>query len=146
MSDKLLPPVKRSHLWQHVNRAADDDVFILQRCDACRKVQYPPQEFCSDCLGDVLTWEQVATTGTVLSWTTSHASTGQFFKDKLPLHVGIIKLDCGPILLVYLSGDALQAGERVQVTNRLDKSGQAVFFATPAGTGSLGEFTAILKE
>ena len=146
MSDKSRPSVNRSRLWQRVNAAAAEGVFKLQICGACHKVQYPPREFCSGCLSDALTWEPVSAGGAVLSWTRSHSSVSRFFKDKLPLHVGAIKLDCGPVLFAHLSANSLQTGARVQIMGRPDKSGQTVFFARPADTGATDEFSMIMKE
>ena len=145
MNDQPIPPAERSHLWRQVNQAAGEGLFKLQVCARCHVVQYPPQEFCHHCLSSALLWEQVNALGKVLSWTISHASTNRFFKDKLPLRVGMVKLDCGPVLIAYLAAASLQTGSRVRVSGRLDKSGQAVFLATPPDTGPAAEFNAILE-
>ena len=84
--------------------------------------------------------------GEVLSWTTTHASTNQFFKDILPFHVGMIKLDCGPVMVTYLAASCLQTGSRVQVAGKPDKSGQAVFLAAPPDTDLEAEFNDIVME
>lgn len=144
MSEHALPPAARSRLWQQINQAAAEGLFRLQVCAACNRVQYPPQEFCSQCLADDLTWENVNPLGKVLSWTTTHASTNQFFKGVLPFHVGTIKLDCGPVMVAYLAASCLQSGCRVQVTGAPDKSGQVVFFAAPADLDLTAEFSQMI--
>lgn len=146
MTDKLLPPIARSQLWQHVNEASDAGLFRLQVCTGCDKVQYPPQEFCSDCLTDELSWNEVSPMGNVLSWTTSTASTSQFFGDKFPLNIGLVKLDCGPVMIAYLAATCLQTGSRVQVTGKRDKSGQCVFFAAVPGANPVDGFRDIILE
>ena len=146
MSDRTPPPADRSRLWQNVNQAATEGLFKLQVCAACHCVQYPPQEFCGQCLADDLAWENVNPLGKVLSWTTTHASTNQFFKGVLPFHVGMIKLNCGPVMVAYLAASCLQSGSRVQVTGAPDKSGQIVFFAAPADLDLTTEFSDILME
>ena len=146
MSAQFLPPVERSGIWQEVNEAAAAGLFKLQVCTGCNKVQYPPQEFCSYCLSDDLAWENVDPLGKVLSWTTMHASTNRFFKGILPVHVGMVKLDCGPVMIAYLAASCRQTGSRVQVTGARDKSGQSVFFAGPPDTDLLKEFNNILME
>ena len=146
MNGRATPPAARSRLWQDVNRAAAEGLFKLQVCAACHCVQYPPQEFCSQCLSDELAWDNVDPLGKVLSWTTTHASTNRFFKDVLPFHVGIIKLDCGPVMVAYLAASCLQTGSIVQVTGRPDRSGQTVFVAAPPGSDLLREFSNILME
>ena len=146
MSDQPTPPVARSQLWQQLNESADAGLFKLQVCSSCSKVQYPPQEFCSHCLADKLSWEQVSPVGKVLSWTITHASTNRFFKGILPVHVGMVKLDCGPVMIAYLAASCLQTGSRVQVTGRPDKSGQCVFFAVPQDTDPKVEFNDIMMQ
>ena len=144
MSEQSLPPAARSRLWQQVNKAAAEGSFRLQVCNGCDRVQYPPQEFCSHCLIDALLWENVSPMGKVLSWTTSHASNNQFFKGMLPFHVGMIKLDCGPVMIAYLAASCRQSGCRVQVTGAPDKSGQVVFFAAPADLDLTAEFNQMI--
>ena len=146
MSGQAGPPVARSALWQQVNQAAKEGAFKLQICSKCDGVQYPPQEFCSYCLADELSWETVSPAGKVLSWTTTHASSNRFFKGILPFHVGMIKLDCGPVLIAYLAAASLHTGSRVQVTGVPDKSGQAVFLAGPPGTDPAAEYSKLLEE
>ena len=146
MTDPLAPPAARSRLWQQVNEAAAAGLFKLQVCTRCDKVQYPPQEFCSHCLNGELSWQQVNPMGKVLSWTSSRASTNQFFRDKFPLHIGLVKLDCGPVMVTYLAEACRQADSRVQVTGRPDKSGQVVFLAAPPDTEPGAEFSGILME
>ena len=146
MTDHTMPPAARSPLWQKVNEAAAAGLFRLQVCTRCDRVQYPPQEFCSDCLADELSWQQVSPMGKVLSWTSSSASTNQFFRDKFPLNTGLVKLDCGPVMIAYLAASCLQTGSRVQVTGKPDKSGQCVFFAVPQDTDPKAEFNDIMMQ
>ena len=146
MSGQAGPPVARSALWQQVNQAAKEGAFKLQVCSKCDGVQYPPQEFCSYCLADELSWETVSPAGKVLSWTTTHASSNRFFKGILPFHVGMIKLDCGPVLIAYLAAASLHTGSRVRVTGMRDKSGQTVFLAGPPDTDPAAEYSKLLEE
>ena len=146
MREHAIPPVARSRLWQQINQASAEGVFRLQACAACEHVQYPPQEFCSQCLSGDLAWEEVNPLGKVLSWTRVRASNHPFFRDRLPLHTGLVKLDCGPVMFVYLAASCLQAGRAVQVTGLPDRSGQTVFLAGAPDTDLSGEFNEILME
>ena len=146
MNNQSGPPAERSSLWQQVNQAAGEGLFKLQVCSSCDVVQYPPQEFCHHCLTSTLLWRQVSPLGAVLSWTTIHAGTNRFFKDILPLHTGMIKLDCGPVLIAYLAAESLHTGSRVRITNKPDKSGQVVFFAASPDTDPAVEFSELLEE
>lgn len=146
MTGNTMPPAARSRLWQQVNEAAAKGLFRLQVCTRCDKVQYPPQEFCSRCLADELSWQTVSPMGKVLSWTRSRASTSEFFRDKFPLNIGLVKLDCGPVMVTYLAASCLQTGSRVQVTGKRDKSGQAVFFAAQPDKDPAADFNNIVME
>ena len=146
MSEHTGPPVARSRLWQHINQAAAEGAFRLQVCAACKRVQYPPQEFCNECLCDGLTWEKVSPLGKVVSWTRVRTSNHPFFRDRLPLHTGLVKLDCGPVMFAYMAASCLKTGRIVQVTGRPDKSGQTVFLAAPPETDPANEFSNILME
>ena len=146
MRAKATPPARRSRLWRNVNQAAAEGLFKLQVCASCRQVQYPPQEFCSGCLADELTWEEVSALGNVLSWARLRAGNHPFFKDRLPLHTGLVKLECGPVMLVYLAASCLHTGARVQVTGTPDPSGQVVFVAAQPGAATADEFDGILSE
>ena len=146
MTDHTIPPSARSHFWQQVNDATAAGLFKLQVCTRCDKVQYPPQEFCSHCLNDELSWQQVSPMGKVLSWTSSQASTNRFFRDKFPLHIGLVKLDCGPVMVTYLAASCRQADSRVRVTGKPDKSSQVVFLAAPPGAEPGAEFSGILQR
>lgn len=146
MSEHASPPVARSRLWRHINQAAAEGAFRLPVCAACKHVQYPPQEFCSQCLSDDLTWETVSPLGKVLSWNRLQASNHPFFRDRLPLHTGLVKLECGPVMFAYLAAFCLQTGRAVQVTGKPDKSGQTVFLAAPPEMDPANEFSNILME
>lgn len=146
MSGAARPPVARSGLWQHVNQASAEGAFRLQVCARCGHVQYPPQEFCSQCLADDLRWENVDPRGKVLSWTRMRASNHPFFRDRLPLHVGLVKLECGAVLVAYLAASCLQVDAPVRVTGKPDRSGQSVFIATAPARDRIDEFNAILME
>ena len=146
MSVQSGPPATRSRLWQQVNEATAEGLFKLQVCASCNRTHYPPQEFCSHCLADTLSWEQVSPLGEVLSWTTAWVSNSMFFKDKFPLYIGLVKLDCGPVMFTFLAASCLHTGSRVRVTGNIDKSGQTVFFAAAPDTVPGAEFNNLLME
>jgi len=146
MSTPASPPAKRSYLWQQVNEAANENRLKLQVCEHCEEVQYPPQEFCYHCLSNALNWETLDNTGTVLSWTKLDASSNDFFKSKLPMYVAYIRLDAGPVIFAHLTAESAKTETVVQVLNRIDKSGQAAFFAVSVEDDSIEKFKDIIKE
>jgi uncharacterized OB-fold protein len=103
--------------------------LALQRCTACRNIQYPPRELCGVCLADTLEWRVTDDEpGEVLASTVLHHSHEPAFNGKLPIHVGLIRLDAGPTAIGFLT-EACSAGTRVRVTAKLDYRGRAVLSA-----------------
>ena len=107
------------------------NLLALQHCTACGTVQYPPRELCVACLTDELEWRiSDAVDGEVLAGTELHHSHDPTFRDRLPLHIGLVRLDVGPTAVCFLT-DACDAGTRVRLTARNDAAGRPVLTATP---------------
>ncbi len=124
-----LPPARRTPLWRALTEAAADGRFVLQVCERCRKVQYPPREVCGGCLSDALSWQQVDPRGRLSSWTGIHASLEPYFRERAPTRIGSVQLDCGPVVLALLTDDGLASGARVRIDNELNESGQSTLVA-----------------
>lgn len=87
----------------------------LQCCESCGKSQYPPREFCGACLSDRLAWQTAdALPARVLARTTLHHSNEPNFRARLPLIVGLVQFDAGPVAVCFVSPTAA-AGDAVQV-------------------------------
>jgi len=125
------PPGERTPTWQPMTEAARQGVFKLQICNSCYTVQYPPREVCMQCLGGGLEWQRVDAGGTLIAATTLQASVEPYFQARLPLQIGSVKLDCGPVVIAFIDERCRQTGARVRLANRLDDSGQAVPVAEP---------------
>jgi len=133
MAEKhLLPPAARSPHWKKINDSAETGRLILQVCANCEEVQYPPRELCGSCLDDRLNWKSVLNTGCLLSFTVLHASHVPFFQERTPWYIGLIQLDCGPVIFAHLTSRAVHVDDHVRVICKRDKSGQGVFVAVPA--------------
>jgi len=124
-----LPTAARTAVGKGINLAAESAEIVLQVCQHCKAMQYPPRELCKDCLHNELEWEQVVTSGKLISWTILHASTNTFFREHLPRQIALVKLDCGPTLFAHMACDNAKSGDRVYLLNRHDVSGAAVFIA-----------------
>ena len=103
--------------------------FALQRCGACGRAQYPPRAFCTACLSDNVEWEVLAfAPGTLLARCRLHHSNALRFRPALPLDLGLVRLDAGPVAVCFLAGvPAIGAG--VTVRARLDVAGHPVLDA-----------------
>ena len=126
-----VPPGARSRIALGLTAAAAEGRFDLQVCRDCGAVQYPPREACHVCLSPRLAWRQQHGAGELLADTTLRHSNDLFFRERLPWRLGMVRLDCGPIVVAHLHGDCAPAPARVRVGARLDKAGQAILIAFP---------------
>jgi uncharacterized OB-fold protein len=101
-------------------------VIRLQRCVACGAAQYPPREFCGACPSDVLNWEEAdSLPARVLARTRLHHSNERRFRPLLPLTIGLVRFEAGPVAVCFLREDAAP-GDAVRVrfsSNGLLKAG-----------------------
>ena len=126
-----LPPWARGRVALGITAGAAEGRFVLQTCEACGTVQYPPREACHKCLSPLLHWRAQSGEGELLSATTLHHSNDLFFRERLPWRLGLVHLDAGPTLMVHLHGEVGDAPSRVRVGARLDRAGQAVLIGFP---------------
>ena len=123
--------MSRARVMQEMDRAAAAGLVAMQHCAACHAIQYPPRELCASCLDDSLEWKTAAHVGgEVLARTVLRHSFEPGFRDALPLHVGLVRIDGGPVALAFLD-PRCRAGTMVRVTAALDAAGRAVLTAAP---------------
>lgn len=127
----LLPAAGRSRVALGLTAAAAEGRFALQVCRDCKAVQYPPREACHRCLGLRLDWQRQSGDGELISETTLTHSHDEFFRQRLPWRLGMVRLDVGPIVVAHLHGKVAAAPARVRISARLDRSGQGVLIALP---------------
>ena len=126
-----LPPSARGRTALGLTAAAAEGRLMLQVCEQCQAVQYPPREACQRCLSEHLPWREVDGAGQLLAITILRHSNDLFFRERLPWRVGMVKLDHGPTVIAHLHGDVTEAPARVRLSARLDRAGQAVLIAFP---------------
>lgn len=127
----LLPPSARSRVALALTAAAALGRFELQVCRDCGTVQYPPREACHRCLSAKLDWKLQSGEGELISATTLYHSHSEFFRQRLPWRLGMVRLDSGPTVIAHLPGDVPAAPTRVRVGVRLDRAGLAALIAFP---------------
>lgn len=124
------PPGARTALGQKMTDATKQEhALVLQTCQQCHAVQYPPREVCRDCLSDKLSWTAVDMHGTVVSRVALQHSLNDFFLQRLPWVIASVKLDCGPMVMVHMTADLCEHEQRVKVFAHADSSGAAVLVA-----------------
>jgi NAD(P)-dependent dehydrogenase (short-subunit alcohol dehydrogenase family)/uncharacterized OB-fold protein len=133
LSAMLLPPKVRSRAALGLTAAAAVGRFELQVCRLCGAVQYPSREACHRCLASLLDWKLQDGSGELIAETTLLHSHDAFFRERLPIRLGLVRLSSGPTAVVYLHSEVSPAPARVTVGLRLDKAGQAVLVALPEG-------------
>lgn len=124
------PPESRSRASLGLSAAAAEGRFALQHCNECGTIQYPPRDACCSCLAIDMQWQDTNPNGSILAETTVQTSTKLYFRERAPWRTGSVKLDAGPVIICHLHGDCQRNG-RVELINRLDRSGQAVLLALP---------------
>lgn len=111
-----------------MTKAAAAGRFELQQCKECGTVQYPARDACHRCLSVELVWTIQPAAGRLISETTLFHSHLKQFADRLPLRIGMIHLQCGPVALAYVEGVVPKAPADVEVSMRLQE-GYAVLVA-----------------
>jgi len=130
--EPTVPPSLRSRAAMRLTAAACDGCFELQQCRSCGRSQYPPREACFNCLSTMLEWTPCDGSGELISQTTLHHSNENYFRERLPLRVGLVRLDIGVDVLAYIHENCSGPPARVTVRAHLDRSGQAALAAYPA--------------
>lgn len=126
----VLPPAARSRKAHELTRAAAEGRFALQCCEVCGHYAYPAREACPHCLSADLPLKDAPDTGVLVSETTVLVPSDTYFRERAPWRIGLVKLDCGPVILSHLHADCCEHAA-VRVSLQLDKAGQAVFFSSP---------------
>ncbi|HEY6926286.1 MAG TPA: SDR family NAD(P)-dependent oxidoreductase [Steroidobacteraceae bacterium] len=129
------PPSFRSRTALGLTAAAAMGRFELQVCRSCGAVQYPPREACHRCLCCVLDWRLQPAGAELLSETTLFHSHDEFFRTRLPIRLGLVRLDSGPSAVVFLDDAVAAPPRRVRLDVRLDRAGQGVLFGFSDGAG-----------
>jgi short-subunit dehydrogenase/uncharacterized OB-fold protein len=143
--EPLLPQGVRSRTAHGLTAAAAEGRFALQVCSECALVLYPPRDACPRCLSARVPFQDVASAGTVLAETTIRTSTDVYFRERTPWRIGTVALDCGPSFVSHLHGD-VHEGDRIRMTLRVDKSGNAVALAMPEHASQHQEDDVQLRE
>src|SRR5262245_43476164 len=125
------PPPARSRVALGLTAAAARGRFELQVCRDCGATRYPPREACCARPSQRLDWRPQDGLGELISDTTLRHSNEVYYRDRMPWRLGMVRLDCGPIVIAHLHGDCPPAPSRVRVQASLDRAGQAALFAIP---------------
>jgi uncharacterized OB-fold protein len=92
--------------------------LVAQQCDRCRRFVFYPRAICPHCHSATLTWQQLAGTGTVYSFTVSRRAPSPEFEHLVPYVVALIDLDEGCRMMSNVVGPGaagVRCGDAVRV-------------------------------
>ena len=118
-----LPPHTRSRVALGLTAAAARGALELQVCRDCAAVQYPPREVCRACLSSRLVWRPHNGEGELIADTVLHAAQELYFRERLPWRIGMVSLDGGANLVVYVHESVRGTPCRIRVEAALDRAG-----------------------
>ncbi|MCC6763254.1 MAG: Zn-ribbon domain-containing OB-fold protein [Deltaproteobacteria bacterium] len=98
--------------------AAREHRLVVQRCDGCGMLRFPPRELCSGCLSTAASWREVSGRGEIFSFNVMHQVYHPAFAREVPYAVVVIKLAEGPKItsnLVNYPVDRIRIGMPVEV-------------------------------
>ena len=78
--------------------AARGGKLVLQRCDACGQMRFPPHPYCAVCRALASSWVQVSGRGRLWSHVIVHNPTLPAFADFVPFPVVVVELEEVPRL------------------------------------------------
>jgi uncharacterized OB-fold protein len=84
-------------------QAAAEGRLVVQRCNSCGALRWPPLSGCPECRSRDTTWVDVAQSGTVWSFVVYHRAFQASLKDEIPYTVAMVQLDDGPYLVGRLA-------------------------------------------
>jgi hypothetical protein len=85
--------------------AAAERRLVVQKCDRCGYLRWPPGPLCPECQAEASTWTEVRPAGRLWSIATYHRALSPAFKDDVPYSVALVELDDGPRIYGRISGD-----------------------------------------
>jgi uncharacterized OB-fold protein len=97
-------------------QAAAEGRLVVQHCNRCDALRWPPLSGCPECRSRDTTWVDVRPTGTIWSFVVYHRAFSASLKDEVPYTVAMVPLDEGP----YLVGRLIDREKPPQVGDRVN--------------------------
>ena len=80
--------------------AAKRHEFMVQSCDDCGTLRFPPSANCPRCASELTTWKRVSGRGTIFSYIIVHQAMIPVFQECVPYNVVQVALDEDPKVIV----------------------------------------------
>lgn len=78
--------------------AARERRLVVQRCDGCGKLRFPPHSFCNKCHHHGVTWVPVSGRGRIWSYVIAHSPTLTAYEPFTPYPVVVVELEEDPTI------------------------------------------------
>jgi uncharacterized OB-fold protein len=78
--------------------------LVVQRCDECGALRFPPEPGCYECGSLRSSWVPVSGRATLWSWTLCHPPLLPYFQERAPWPVAVVQLEEGPRMVTNLAG------------------------------------------
>ena len=85
-------------------RAARERRLVVQRCDACGALRFPPEAGCHQCGSLQASWVPVSGRATLYSWTLCYPPLLPYFAERAPWPVAVVELEEGPRMVTNIVG------------------------------------------
>jgi uncharacterized protein len=102
IADRPLPEI--TPLTQPFWSAARERRLVVQRCEDCKALRFPPEPGCYSCGSLRSGWVPVSGRAALWSWTVCHSPLLPYFAERVPWPVAVVQLDEGPRMVTNLIG------------------------------------------
>jgi uncharacterized OB-fold protein len=76
--------------------------LVMQVCERCNDMHFPPSPICPNCLSEEQSWQEVSGRGMLMSWVVFHRAYWNGFMNELPYAACLVQLEEGPMLVSNL--------------------------------------------
>jgi uncharacterized protein len=92
--------------------------LLLQSCEDCGALRYPPRPMCPACNALATQWIEANGRGAIYSWIVAHHPVHPSVMDKVPYNVVLVELEEGPRIvsnLLDVDPDQIESGLPVEL-------------------------------
>jgi uncharacterized OB-fold protein len=106
IADRPLPEI--TLLTQPFWSAAKERRLVVQRCDDCETLRFPPEPGCYQCGSLRSSWVPLSGRATLWSWTVCYPPLLPYFAERAPWPVAVVQLEEGPRMVTNLVGMSIE--------------------------------------
>ncbi len=137
MINTIVPTPETAHFWQGTRCG----VFLLQKCQSCAEIYFPPRPFCPACWSPGIEVFPAIGTATLYSYVISHRSAGAGFE--APFSIALVALSEGPRIVSNIieceqTPDCLVIDMPLEMVFRENSDGFSLPLFRPAPASVLG--------